>query len=153
MSSSATAEEFLPARLNRKSLREAAQRRGKVFADFLCNQRGATAIASYSSRAKAGATVAEPLAWNELSTRTTPSMYNIKRTHAIGKAGGRSMGRFLLAAPIDHPQDDGSVRVGEAFWPDISSFARMNGILARMTYSTHIRIADAVPSIVGSFVE
>jgi bifunctional non-homologous end joining protein LigD len=54
-----------------------AKRRGKVFVDYLRNQRGATAIASYSTRRKAGAPVAVPLAWDELSTRTRPDMYNI----------------------------------------------------------------------------
>jgi bifunctional non-homologous end joining protein LigD len=54
-----------------------AKRRGKVFIDYLRNQRGATAIASYSTRAKAGAPVATPLAWDELTARTKPNMYNI----------------------------------------------------------------------------
>jgi bifunctional non-homologous end joining protein LigD len=55
-----------------------AKRRGKVFVDYLRNQRGATAIASFSTRARAGAPVAVPLAWNELSTRIKPDMYNIE---------------------------------------------------------------------------
>jgi bifunctional non-homologous end joining protein LigD len=54
-----------------------AKRRGKVFVDYLRNQRGATAIASYSTRRKPGAPVAVPLAWEELSTRIKPDMYNI----------------------------------------------------------------------------
>jgi bifunctional non-homologous end joining protein LigD len=54
-----------------------AKRRGKVFVDYLRNQRGATAIASYSTRRKPGAPVAVPLAWDELSARTKPDMYNI----------------------------------------------------------------------------
>jgi bifunctional non-homologous end joining protein LigD len=54
-----------------------AKRRGKVFVDYLRNQRGATAIASFSTRARAGAPVAVPLSWNELSTRIKPDMYNI----------------------------------------------------------------------------
>jgi bifunctional non-homologous end joining protein LigD len=55
-----------------------AKRRGKVFVDYLRNQRGATAIASFSTRARAGAPVAVPLAWDELSTRIKPDMYNIR---------------------------------------------------------------------------
>jgi bifunctional non-homologous end joining protein LigD len=54
-----------------------AKRRGKVFVDYLRNQRGATAIASYSTRRKLGAPVAVPLAWEELTARIKPDMYNI----------------------------------------------------------------------------
>jgi bifunctional non-homologous end joining protein LigD len=54
-----------------------AKRRGKVFVDYLRNQRGATAIASYSTRSKPGAPVAAPLAWEELSTKIKLDMYNI----------------------------------------------------------------------------
>lgn len=43
------------------------KRRGRVFVDWLRNERGATAIAPYSVRAKKGAPVAVPLDWNELA--------------------------------------------------------------------------------------
>jgi bifunctional non-homologous end joining protein LigD len=42
------------------------QRRGRIFLDFLRNQRTATAILPYSARAKAGSPVAAPVSWDEL---------------------------------------------------------------------------------------
>jgi len=42
------------------------QRRGRIFLDFLRNQRTATAILPYSARAKAGSPVAAPISWGEL---------------------------------------------------------------------------------------
>ena len=43
-----------------------AKRKGKIFIDWLRNQRGATAVVPYSARARSGAPVALPIGWNEL---------------------------------------------------------------------------------------
>jgi bifunctional non-homologous end joining protein LigD len=43
-----------------------AKRVGKIFIDYLRNQRGSTAVLPYSARARAGAPVAVPVSWDEL---------------------------------------------------------------------------------------
>ena len=43
-----------------------AQRTGRIFIDWLRNQRGATAVMPYSARAREGAPVAAPITWDEL---------------------------------------------------------------------------------------
>jgi len=55
-----------------------AKRRGKIFIDYLRNAYGATAVAPYAVRAKEGAPVATPLAWNELSRLDSPQKYTLK---------------------------------------------------------------------------
>ncbi len=44
-----------------------AKRVGKIFIDYLRNQRGSTAVLPYSARARAGAPVAVPVSWDELA--------------------------------------------------------------------------------------
>jgi bifunctional non-homologous end joining protein LigD len=53
------------------------QRRGRIFLDFLRNQRTATAIMPYSARARAGMPVATPVGWDELQDIVTASAFTI----------------------------------------------------------------------------
>jgi bifunctional non-homologous end joining protein LigD len=55
-----------------------AQRHGKIFIDYLRNGRSATAICSYSTRAKPHATVSVPLSWEELSPSIRSDQFNIR---------------------------------------------------------------------------
>lgn len=54
-----------------------AARRGKIFIDYLRNGRGATAIASYSTRARAHAPVAMPLRWGDITPTLQPGAYTL----------------------------------------------------------------------------
>lgn len=54
-----------------------AKRRGKVLIDYLRNQRGATAVAAYSTRARAGASVSTPIAWDELGGDIGPAHFTL----------------------------------------------------------------------------
>jgi bifunctional non-homologous end joining protein LigD len=54
------------------------KREGKIFLDYLRNGRGATSVAPYSTRARAGAPVSAPLRWEELSSQIPPDFYRIE---------------------------------------------------------------------------
>jgi len=54
-----------------------AERRGKIFIDYLRNIRGATSVAAYSTRVTPQATMSVPLTWDELSTRITSDHFTI----------------------------------------------------------------------------
>lgn len=55
-----------------------AQRKGKIFIDYLRNQRGATAIAPYSTRARLHAPVAVPIDWDELTHDIRDTSFTIQ---------------------------------------------------------------------------
>lgn len=55
-----------------------AKRTGKIFVDYLRNQRTATAIAVYSTRARLHAPVSVPLAWEELGSKIENNSYTLK---------------------------------------------------------------------------
>ena len=54
------------------------QRKGRIFLDWLRNQRGATAVMPYSARAREGAPVAAPIAWDELDDYDSGAAFSIR---------------------------------------------------------------------------
>jgi len=54
-----------------------SKRRGKILIDYLRNQRGSTAVAPYSTRARPGAAVSMPLSWDELSPAIGPDYFTV----------------------------------------------------------------------------
>jgi bifunctional non-homologous end joining protein LigD len=61
-------------------------REGKIFVDYLRNQRGGSAIVNYSTRARKGAPVACPLRWDELKGLKEAAPYTAKTLPARLKA-------------------------------------------------------------------
>ena len=53
------------------------ERRGRIFLDFLRNQRTATAIMPYSARARARMPVAAPVGWDELGAIDSASAFTL----------------------------------------------------------------------------
>ena len=71
-----------------------ADRHGRILIDWLRNGLGATAIASFSPRARDGATVATPIAWDDVDRKLDPGeVHAAHRAGASRASAGRSVGR------------------------------------------------------------
>jgi len=89
-----------------------SKRKGKIFVDYLRNGRGATAITSYSTRARAGAPVSTPLSWDELDEDLRPLELDV-----------RSVPKRLASLPVDPwgDIDDNAHPINASAWKELGA--------------------------------
>ncbi|KAK0357710.1 hypothetical protein LTR94_038337, partial [Friedmanniomyces endolithicus] len=69
-----------------------AKRKGRIFIDWLRNQRGSTSVLPYVVRARPGAPVATPVSWRELEEAPSAQMFTIADERELAK---RATGKKL----------------------------------------------------------
>jgi len=77
-----------------------AVRKGRIFIDWLRNQRGSTAVLPYSARARAGAPVAVPIAWDELDAMADAHPFSIGDADALIARAARLKGWGFVAQAL-----------------------------------------------------
>ena len=78
-----------------------AKRKGKIFIDYLRNQRGATAIMPFSARARSGAPVAAPVSWTELRDIDTAARWHVgDAAELLTRAGSRALAGWGVADQV-----------------------------------------------------
>ncbi|PXA99098.1 DNA ligase D [Nostoc sp. 3335mG] len=65
-----------------------AKRKGRLFIDYLRNERGSTAICPWSARSREGAPVAVPISWDEVETIKAANIFSLET--AAARAAGEN---------------------------------------------------------------
>ena len=74
------------------------ERKGRIFLDWLRNQRGATAVLPYSARARPNAPVAAPISWSELEDTESGGRFTILDIDELLKrAGSKALKGWAVA--------------------------------------------------------
>ncbi len=69
-----------------------AERKGRIFIDYLRNQRGSTAVMPYVARARPGAPVSAPLSWSELRDADSAQRFTVRDAALLlERATGRAL--------------------------------------------------------------
>ena len=78
-----------------------AKRKGKIFLDWLRNQRGATAVMPYTARARAKAPVAVPVTWAELGDLDTPAKWHVgDQDELLERASSKDLAGWGIARQV-----------------------------------------------------
>lgn len=78
-----------------------AKRKGRIFIDWLRNQRGSTAVLPYVVRARPGAPVAAPVAWSELGDIDAPDAFTLRDADTlIARAAARTLAGWGIARQV-----------------------------------------------------
>ncbi|MGZ9720391.1 non-homologous end-joining DNA ligase [Rhizobium miluonense] len=81
------------------SVASKAKRAGHIFIDYLRNGRGNTAVAPYSTRARPGAAVSMPIAWEELNGKIGPASFTVRNAaERLGNSSTDPWADFFEAA-------------------------------------------------------